>query len=59
VLLRHGASPDAFAPPAGATPLAWATLMGHDAVAQVLRDAGADEYAARACSLAASEINAG
>ena len=51
VLLRHGANPDAFAPPAGAAPLAWATLMGHDAVARVLREAGADEDAARACTL--------
>ena len=58
VLLRHGASPDAHSPPAGATPLAWAVHMGHDDVAEALRDAGADEGAAEACGLPARHAHA-
>jgi hypothetical protein len=35
----------------GATPLAWALAMGHAPLAQLLRDAGADEARAAACGL--------
>jgi ankyrin repeat protein len=40
-----------FGSQGGATPLAWALAMGHAALAQLLRAAGADEARAASCGL--------